>query len=133
MTGWSMAAASMSRCSPSACSGHVAGRRNRLALLEDIRRSLRPDGRLVLGLPNAARRFRAAQAESAALPGLEPGDIRYARATEGGRIALFYHLYRRDEIAEELAAAGFVVERLTAESLLPEYAVTHHAACRLAR
>ncbi len=105
--------------------GHVAGRAARLALLEELRRNLAPSGRLILGLPNAARRFRAAQAEAAAMSGLEPGDIRYARAAGSGTIDLFYHLYRRAEITAELAAAGFAIERLTIESVLPEYAVTH--------
>ncbi len=105
--------------------GHVAGRDNRRALLQALRRNLKPDGRLILGLPNAARRFRAAQAEAVSMPGLEPGDIRYRRAAGGDTIALFYHLYRRHEIVDELAGAGFVVERLTSESVLPEYAVTH--------
>lgn len=107
--------------------GHVAGRAHRLALLEELRGNLKPGGRLVLGLPNAARRFRAAQAEARNTDGLEPGDIRYVRAADGGSIALFYHLYHRDEIVQELAMAGFEVERLTSESLLPEYAVTHRA------
>ena len=105
--------------------GHVAGRDNRLALLQELRRNLKPDGRLILGLPNAARRFRAAQAEAASEQGLEHGDIRYRRAAGNGTIALFYHLYRRREIVAELGAAGFDVERITSESVLPEYAVTH--------
>lgn len=106
--------------------GHVAGRANRIALMDELRGNLKPSGRLVLGLPNRRRRFRAAQAESAGLPGLEPGDIRYRRDDGGRAIALFYHLYEREEIGAELAAAGFALERLTIESVLPEYAVTHN-------
>ncbi|MBZ9938357.1 class I SAM-dependent methyltransferase [Mesorhizobium sp. BR1-1-16] len=107
--------------------GHVAGRANRLALLKDLRGNLAPGGRLVLGLPNVRRRFRAAQAEAAVFPGLEPGDIRYNRDAGNDTIALFYHLYRREEIVAELAVAGFAIEHLTSESVLPEYAVTHRA------
>jgi len=106
--------------------GHVAGRDNRVALMDELRRNLKPSGHLVLGLPNRRRRFRAAQADSAGLPGLEPGDIRYRRDDGGKAIALFYHLYERGEIGTELAAAGFALERLTIESVLPEYAVTHN-------
>lgn len=110
--------------------GHIAGRHERIALLSDLRASLAPGGRLVLGLPNAARRFRAVQAACAPLIArgeLEPGDICYERQTGGSAIALYYHLYRRDEIRRDLAQAGFTVERLTVESLLPESAVTHSA------
>ncbi|SHE84545.1 Methyltransferase domain-containing protein [Kaistia soli DSM 19436] len=106
--------------------GHVAGRANRLALLKELRRNLAPDGRLILGLPNAKRRFREAQADASARAGLEAGDIRYVRDAGKDKIALFYHLYRRDEIVAELAEAGFAIEHMTSESLLPEYAVTHH-------
>ena len=106
--------------------GHVAGRAHRIALLARLRANLKAGGRLVLGLPNARRRFREAQARSAGLPGLEPGDIRYRREAGDGAIPLYYHLYRREEIGEELGAAGFEIERLTSESIFPEYAVTHH-------
>lgn len=108
--------------------GHVAGRRRRIALLSELRAALAPGGRLVLGLPNARRRFRARQRDCRALIAqgqLEPGDIRYERPLEGGAIPLFYHLFTEGEIRGDLAEAGFTVERLTIESLLPESAVTH--------
>ncbi|RJF80782.1 class I SAM-dependent methyltransferase [Oleomonas cavernae] len=110
--------------------GHIAGHAARIALLSALRASLAPGGRLVLGLPNAARRFRAVQAACAPLIArgeLEPGDICYERQTGGSAIALYYHLYRRDEIRRDLGEAGFTVERLTVESMLPESAVTHSA------
>jgi len=108
--------------------GHIAGRARRIELLRELGSSLAPEGRLVMGLPNAARRFRAAQAEAApriASGELEPGDICYARHAGEESIALFYHLFTADEIAADLAAAGLVLEHLTAESMLPERAVTH--------
>lgn len=107
--------------------GHIAGRSERIAVLRAMRSSLKPGGRLIMGLPNAARRFRAAQAEAAPLVAagtLEAGDILYSRGSEAGAIALYYHLFRRDEILADFAEAGFVVERLTNESTLPERAVT---------
>lgn len=110
--------------------GHVPGRRKRIELLAELRSSLVSGGRIVLGLPNARRRFREAQADAALLIArgeLEPGDICYERKAEQDSIALFYHLFRRDEIRDDLAAAGFVLERLTVESVLPERAITHSA------
>ena len=123
--------------------GHIAGRQRRIALLAEWRQALAPEGRLVLGLPNAARRFRARQRACRPLIAdgrLEPGDIHYERPLTEGAIPLFYHLFTAAEIRRDLAEAGFVVERLTSESLLPESAVTHSrllgllddAACALA-
>ncbi|WP_165837602.1 class I SAM-dependent methyltransferase [Zavarzinia aquatilis] len=108
--------------------GHVAGRRSRIELLAQLRHALAPEGRLVLGLPNAARRFRARQRACRPLiaeGALEPGDIRYERPLEQGAIPLFYHLFTGAEIRRDLAEAGFAIEWLTSESLLPESAVTH--------
>ncbi|MGV6872379.1 class I SAM-dependent methyltransferase [Pseudochelatococcus sp. B33] len=111
--------------------GHVPGHEQRLALLTELRKALAPQGRLVLGLPNALRRLRAAQAESAsrvASGELEPGDIYYERPSSEGIIPLFYHLFRQPEIRRDLAEAGYVIERLTSESMLPESAITHSPA-----
>ncbi|MDI6024976.1 class I SAM-dependent methyltransferase [Corticibacterium sp. UT-5YL-CI-8] len=108
--------------------GHIAGRSRRIEVLADMRRALKPSGTLVLGVPNAFRRMRDQQAECRPMVErgeLEPGDIRYRRFVGGHDIALFYHLFTEAEIRDDLAAAGFTVERLTGESLLPESAVTH--------
>ena len=103
--------------------GHVAGRDERRRILGELRSCLKADGRLVMGLPNAARRFRREQREAAPLVAegtLEPGDILYSRRTEAGAIGLFYHLFTRPEIVEDLAATGFAPERITGESMFPE-------------
>ncbi|MBD0415475.1 class I SAM-dependent methyltransferase [Oryzicola mucosus] len=108
--------------------GHIAGRSRRLEALIDMRRALKPAGTLVLGVPNAFRRMREQQAECRPMVErgeLEPGDIRYRRSVGGNDIALFYHLFTETEIRDDLTAAGFTVEQLTGESLLPESAVTH--------
>lgn len=110
--------------------GHIRGRLRRQHTLAAVRRVLAPGGRLLLGLPNARRRFhaeqRASRAEIAA-GRLEPGDIAYSRAAPGGdgreTIPLYYHLYRGPDIAAELAGAGFRMVACTAESILPESAV----------
>lgn len=107
---------------------HVAGRDQRLALLRELRGFLAPQGRLVLGLPNAKRRFRAEQAQAAHSPkpsGFEIGDICYQRRSDAGFIDLFYHLFDRSGIYRELDEAGYTIEQLTAESVLPETVVTN--------
>lgn len=109
--------------------GHVAGRRQRLALLRALRDMLVPGGSLVLSVPNARRRFRAEQRQSAGLVAsgrLEPGDILYRRAADDHMIDLYYHLYSLAEIRRDVEAAGFGVVRATAESMLPEHAVVTH-------
>ena len=105
---------------------HVAGRTERAGLLASIRDMLKPDGVLVLSLPSAKRRFQAEQREAAALVRdgrLEPGDVLYARRSDAGTIEMFYHLFSPTEARDELSSAGFRIESVEAESLLPETAV----------
>lgn len=109
--------------------GHVAGRRQRLALLRGLKSMLVPGGCLLLGVPNVLRRFRRAQRENRAAVAegrLEPGDILYRRAASDHEIDLYYHLYTLDEIRHDIEHAGFVIEAVTAESTLPEHAVVCH-------
>jgi SAM-dependent methyltransferase len=111
--------------------GHVAERKHRIALLSELRDALSPGGCLVLGLPNALRRFRTEQAQHPARVAsgeLEAGDIYYQRVSSAGTVPLFYHLFHRAEIQADLAEAGYSVERLTSESMLPETAVTNSGA-----
>ena len=106
--------------------GHVAGRAARLRLLGAVREMLKPEGVLVLGLPNARRRFRAAQRSAAPLVRageLEAGDVLYTRGRDADGIRLFYHLFSPSEARDDLASAGFRTESIEPESLLPEYAV----------
>ena len=105
---------------------HVARRAERLRLLRAIRAMLKPDGTLILSVPNAKRRFRAEQRASAPLVQdgtLEPGDVLYKRSHNEGEIRLFYHLYTLAEVKRDLAEAGFHVACIGAESLLPERTV----------
>ena len=105
---------------------HIEGRAERRRTLERIAGLLRPGGRLILSVPNKRRRFRALQR---ALPG--GGDeIRYVRRFADRAVELPYKLFAPGTLRAELAEAGFEVERLMAESLLPETAV---ARGRLAR
>lgn len=122
---------------------HVAGRTERLHLLAVVRRMLKPEGVLVLGLPNVRRRFRAARRAAAPLVRageLEAGDILYTRGRDSDGIRLFYHLFSPSEAIDDLSAAGFRTESIEPESLLPEYAVVGNPllgrlddlACRIA-
>jgi SAM-dependent methyltransferase len=103
--------------------GHVRGRARRIATLRTLREMLRPGGRLLLTVPSRRRRFLAEQRHCAPLVeagALEPGDILYRRDGTDGAVELYYHLFTPSEFADELAAAGFVRPRLSAESVLPE-------------
>ena len=122
---------------------HVAGRAERLRLLRAIRAMLKPDGTLILSVPNAKRRFLAEQRAAAPLVQggtLEPGDVLYKRSNGGGEIRLFYHVYTLAEVQRDLSEAGFRVACVGAESLLSERAVVSDPlvgwldamACRLA-
>ena len=104
---------------------------------------LKPDGTLVLSVPNAKRRFRAEQLAAAPLVQggrLEPGDVLYKRGQDNGEIPMFYHVYTLAEVQRDLSEAGFRVKSVGAESLLSESAVVSDrfvgwldaVACRLA-
>ena len=108
---------------------HVAGRKERADLLAGIREMLKSDGVLVLSLPNARRRFHAEQRAAAQMVrdgALEPGDVLYARRSDAGNIQMFYHLFSPTEACHELSSAGFRIESIEPESLLPETAVVGH-------
>ena len=122
---------------------HVAGRAERLRLLRAIRSMLKPDGTLILSVPNAKRRFLAEQRATAPLVRdgkLEPGDVLYKRGEDDGEIRMFYHLYTLAEVRRDLSEADFHVACVGAESLLSERAVVSDPfvgwldamACRLA-
>ncbi len=105
---------------------HVAGRAERLRLLRAIRSMLKPDGSLVLSVPNAKRRFLAEQWAAASLVRdgkFEPGDVLYKRGQDNGEIRMFYHLYRFAEVKRDLSDVGFAVVCVGAESLLSERVV----------
>ena len=81
-----------------------------MRLLRTVREMLKPDGVLILGLPNARRRFRAEQRSAAPLVRageLEPGDVLYTRGGGADEIRLFYHLFSPSEARHDLSAAGF--------------------------
>ena len=122
---------------------HVAGNAKRMRLLRALREMVKSDGTLVIGVPNAKRRFRDEQRAVAGQvePGkLEPGDILYTLGQDGGEIPMFYHLFSLAEVRHDLSAAGFRITSIEPESLLSERTVVgspllgwlDDMACRLA-
>ena len=105
---------------------HVSGRANRQNMLSVLRRTLQPDGVLIAGLPNRARRFHAERraARSRVMDGeLEEGDVLYQRGRNADTIPMFYHLFTPEEARREFEAAGFHVEHIEAESVWAEETV----------
>lgn len=109
---------------------HVSGRANRQNMLSILRQTLQPDGVLIAGLPNRARRFRAERraAQSRVVDGeLEEGDVLYRRGRNADTIPMFYHLFTPEEARREFEAAGFHVEHIQAESVWAEETVVSSA------
>lgn len=105
---------------------HIYSRALRGEALAAIRALLRPGGRLVLTVPNVARRF--SREQTAAQPlieagHLEAGDVVYRRSSDDGVVEMYYHLYSLGEFVQELEQQGFRVLHVGAESVLPESGV----------
>lgn len=111
---------------------HVGDHDERVATLQQLRRLLRPGGRLVLSVPSILRRrpwelLRAALKRSTGHADrllAEPGNIVFERRIAQADRRFFYHLYSARGIRGELQEAGFRVLDMRPESLLPEWAVT---------
>lgn len=102
---------------------HIEGVARRRDILRRLAGLLKPDtGKLVISVPNRARRFRKEQ-RSAGYP--PSGEVRYARSFEGRRIEFSYKLYDSDSLRSELEGAGFAVDCIEAESLAPESMVAN--------
>ncbi len=103
--------------------GHIFSRALRQKTLATIRGLLRPGGRIIVTVPNAARRFFKQQAVAQHLVRkghLESGDILYERKTDHVTVKMYYHLYDLDEFMRELEQQGFRPVQVGAESVLPE-------------
>ena len=108
--------------------GHIFPQAQRLETLRTIRELVRPGGRLIVTVPNVARRFHREQAIAQQERGLEAGDILYQRHAAATDIDMYYHLYTVDEFHRELTVAGWRVLRMRAESILPESLVVKSTA-----
>jgi SAM-dependent methyltransferase len=94
---------------------HIEGRAARCATLRRLCALTKKDGRVIVSVPNRARRFRAEQRRAGDRDG-----ISYTRKHAGTELTFFYKLYDTREFCSELSDAGLHVERLLPESALPE-------------
>ncbi len=108
--------------------GHITDERARADALLRMRHALKPEtGRLLISVPNRARRFRAEQAMNKEGCGL----VRYTRQTgDGQNVVLNYQLFDPEKLVQELAAAGFNLRRIGCESVLPESWLLHNSLAR---
>ena len=104
--------------------GHITDPTARRDALVRMRQALEPgSGRLLISVPNRARRFQAEQGAN--------GLVQYKRQTEtGALVVLNYQLFDPEMLASELAEAGFDLCRIGCESILPESWLLHNAALR---
>jgi SAM-dependent methyltransferase len=115
---------------------HISPRSERISTLAFFAKALSESkGKLFISVPNAYRRFfreqliSLARKDSDANNGpllKEPDDIYYYRNFEEERILMRYHLYTIASFKADLAEAGLKLDRMVAESILPESAVTRN-------
>ncbi|PKF49989.1 class I SAM-dependent methyltransferase [Enterovibrio nigricans] len=95
---------------------HVKGKQQRVALLQWLNRNMQKNGTIVVSVPNRHRRFFRHQFNKNS----STSDIQYERNYLGKSIPLFYHLFSVEELKMHLTSSGFEVDRVIAESMLPE-------------
>jgi SAM-dependent methyltransferase len=119
---------------------HIEGAEDRIDALSSMRSMLTAHGRLVLTVPNAVRRF-PLHTSSARQVGEDTGEpslrarprrhypsarqVTYQHTLENAKRPFPYYLYSRRQLANELGAAGFALELLEADSILPERNLVH--------
>lgn len=97
---------------------HITDPGARAGALAQMRGALKPGrGRLLISVPNIARRFRHEQKLAQGGP---PGRVAYERRVHGQPIPLGYQLYDASRLRQELRDAGFTPLRIGVESTLPE-------------
>jgi len=114
---------------------HIEGAENRINILNSIRSMLTREGLLLLTVPHALRRFplhtssagrgREGNGESSVrtetrryFPSARP--VIYRRHVENAERPFPYYLFSRRGLTAELSAAGFALEILESDSILPE-------------
>ncbi|WP_299919106.1 bifunctional 2-polyprenyl-6-hydroxyphenol methylase/3-demethylubiquinol 3-O-methyltransferase UbiG [uncultured Roseobacter sp.] len=108
--------------------GHIEDAQVRHDALRQMHRALKPEtGRLLISVPNMARRFFAEQRVAGPDAG---GAIHYERRMDGTHVVLPYQLFDPARLCRELAAAGFELRSLKAESVLPESWLLNNALAR---
>jgi len=114
---------------------HIQGTGNRIRVLESIRSVLASDGVLLVTVPHALRRFPLHRSPGGARgdgrPGLPAGaplgryfpaarPVVYRHLVGGQERPFPYYLFSRGTLTTELSAAGFTLETLEPDSILPE-------------
>jgi len=109
---------------------HIQGAGNRIRILESIRSMLTSDGVLLLTVPHALRRFPLHRSPGGGRSGAAPAalgryfpaarPVVYRHIVDGQERPFPYYLYSRRTLTGELAAAGFALESLVPDSILPE-------------
>jgi tRNA (uracil-5-)-methyltransferase TRM9 len=112
---------------------HIEGKENRIGILRSIRSVLSPEGRLLLTVPNALRRFplhaspdghgsESSGAFSARARAYFPSarPVVYRHHVENEARLFPYYLFSRRVLTSELSAAGFALQTLEPDSILPE-------------
>lgn len=103
---------------------HIGPRSARVATLREVHARTRPGAKLLLSVPSIWRRRPGDLLRTVYQPVGEPGDIRFSRPVGGRRRDFHYHLYTARRLRQDLAEAGWQLEAMEAESLLPEWLVT---------
>jgi SAM-dependent methyltransferase len=114
---------------------HIEESQDRIDALTSMRSMLTGQGRLLLSVPNAVRRFplhtssagqgsdgRNESSVRARMRRYYPSArlVTYRHNLENAQRPFPYYLYSRRQLARELAAAGLALEFLEADSILPE-------------
>ncbi len=114
---------------------HIEAAEDRIDALNSMRSMLTGHGRLLLTVPNAVRRFplHTSSPPQVSERGGEPylracirrhypsaRQVTYRHTLEDAQRPFPYYLYSRRQLASELATAGFALELLEADSILPE-------------
>ena len=112
---------------------HAGDQAARVAMLKAVLRQTKPGGRLLLTVPSIWRRRpvellqrlwrRKVRGEQ---NNFQLGDMTFARVIDGQEQTFFYHLYSPLRLGQELDMAGWSIQTVQAESLLPEWLVTQY-------
>jgi tRNA (uracil-5-)-methyltransferase TRM9 len=110
--------------SPFGALAHITDPHTRLETLSRLYAIAGPEGRFVASVPNRTRRHLRAQVGNLLRRRAPAARVRYSRKLAGSRHAFDIHLFSPTALVTELTRAGFTVESLSCESLLPEQVVT---------
>jgi SAM-dependent methyltransferase len=112
---------------------HIEERENRIDILSSIRSMLSHGGQFLLTVPHALRRFpmHASSDDRGSASGGAPSararryfpaarPVIYRHHVDGEARPFPYYLFSRRELTAELSAAGFALEALESDSILPE-------------